>query len=152
VKVLVCTDGSDEAIEAARRGVALLGSIDDLVILCAVDAPPLATAGFESGFAGGLSSPEEIDIAWDDVRVQADEAIERTLQALSTIAMVERRVEVGGAGSVICGVAGDVGADVVVIGSRGRGAIRRALLGSVSMHVVNNSPCPVVVVRAGDEP
>ena len=37
--------------------------------------------------------------------------------------------------------------DVIVIGSRGRGAIRRALLGSVSSHVVHNAPCPVLVIR-----
>jgi nucleotide-binding universal stress UspA family protein len=149
VNVLVCTDGSDDAVEAARRGLALLGTVDTLTVLCAVEAPPLATAGFESGFAGGISSPEEVDRAWEDVRVRADEAIERTLQALSTIAVVERRVEVGSAGAVICDLAGDLGADVVVIGSRGHGALRRALLGSVSTHVVNNAPCPVVVVRAG---
>ena len=40
----------------------------------------------------------------------------------------------------------------MVVASRGHGAIRRALLGSVSTHVVNNAPCPVIVVRehAGD--
>jgi len=37
--------------------------------------------------------------------------------------------------------------DVVVAGSRGHGAIRRALLGSVSTHLVNNAPCPVVILR-----
>jgi nucleotide-binding universal stress UspA family protein len=38
----------------------------------------------------------------------------------------------------------------VVVGSRGRGGIRRALLGSVSDYVVRNAPCSVVVTRSPD--
>lgn len=39
------------------------------------------------------------------------------------------------------------GADLVVVGSRGRGTLSAALLGSVSHHAVQHAPCPVVVVR-----
>ena len=42
-------------------------------------------------------------------------------------------------------------ADLVVIGSRGRGNIKSALLGSVSSHVVHHAPCPVVVVKAPEK-
>jgi nucleotide-binding universal stress UspA family protein len=41
----------------------------------------------------------------------------------------------------------DVGATVLVVGSRGRGGLKRALLGSVSDHLVRRAPCPVLVVR-----
>jgi nucleotide-binding universal stress UspA family protein len=40
--------------------------------------------------------------------------------------------------------------DAIVIGSRGRGAIKRALLGSVSTHVANNTECPVIVISDND--
>jgi nucleotide-binding universal stress UspA family protein len=47
-----------------------------------------------------------------------------------------------------------VGADLVVVGSRGLGGIRRALMGSVSDSVVRHAHCPVLVVRreGGQEP
>lgn len=47
-------------------------------------------------------------------------------------------------------VAESEGANLLVVGSRGLGAFRGMLLGSVSMHCVNQAHCPVVVVR-GDE-
>jgi nucleotide-binding universal stress UspA family protein len=43
-------------------------------------------------------------------------------------------------------------ADLLVVGSRGHGEFSGMLLGSVSLHCVSNSHCPVVVVRDGLEP
>jgi nucleotide-binding universal stress UspA family protein len=41
----------------------------------------------------------------------------------------------------------ELGAGLIVVGSRGRGGLRRALIGSVSDSVVRHAHCPVLVVR-----
>lgn len=149
--VLIGTDGSDDAIAAARTGLGLLGTPTKVTVMCVLDTPGEATAGLESGFAGGMVSDTEVDRAWSLAEQEASEALERTVAGLGTDAPVEQVTRTGDAGPAICRLAEEVGADVVVVGSRGRGAIKRALLGSVSTHVTANAPCPVVVVRAGTE-
>ncbi len=61
---------------------------------------------------------------------------------------VEIRLLEGSPGPVLCRLAADVDADALVIGSRGRGGLKRALLGSVSDYVVRNAPCSVIVSRS----
>jgi nucleotide-binding universal stress UspA family protein len=57
----------------------------------------------------------------------------------------------GDTGETVCQVAAEEKADLVVVGSHGKGWARRAFLGSVSQHVIQHAPCPVLVVRA-EEP
>ncbi|VDN95991.1 unnamed protein product [Rodentolepis nana] len=49
-------------------------------------------------------------------------------------------------GAAICKSAIDHGADIIVIGSRGLGAIKRTLLGSVSDYIVHNASLPVAII------
>ena len=53
----------------------------------------------------------------------------------------------GDPGDVIVEAAEAEHADMVLVGSHGRGPVGRLLLGSVSEFVVRNAPCPVLVVR-----
>lgn len=61
---------------------------------------------------------------------------------------VIRTARIGGAAGVLCRQA--EGADLVVVGSRGRGGFKELLLGSTSHQVATHAPCPVVIV--GPEP
>lgn len=150
MKILIATDGSDDAIEAASQGLELLAGADQVILLSVVHTPPVVSSGMESGFAGGMATPEIVDAAWVGAKEEADRSIDRTVERLGSTAAIERRIETGEPGLAIVAAAEELGVDAIVIGSRGRGAIRRALLGSVSSHVVHNAPCPVLVVRTVD--
>lgn len=149
--VLIGTDGSDDAIAAASTGLGLLAAPERITVVCVLETPGAATAGLESGFAGGMVSDTEVDRAWALAEQDGTAALQRTVEGLGAAAPVEQVTRSGDAGPAICRLAEEVEADVIVVGSRGRGALKRALLGSVSTHVTNNAPCPVVVVRAGTE-
>ena len=55
------------------------------------------------------------------------------------------QAETGTPGHVLVDAA--EGADVLVLGHRGRGAVRSALLGSVGLHCILHAACPVTIVR-----
>lgn len=64
-------------------------------------------------------------------------------------AEVRQLVSEGPPAAVLLGAAKD--ADLLVVGSRGQGGFASAVLGSVSLACVLNSPCPVLVFRGGDK-
>jgi len=148
MRALIGTDGSDDSVRAAAQALPLLANPDIVTVVCVAEIPAAETAGLESGFGGGIANPAEIEAAQAAAYESAKAALELTVTGFSTTARIEQRVEVGDAGAVLCHLAEELGADVVVVGSRGHGRIRRALLGSVSTHVANNAPCPVLIVRA----
>jgi nucleotide-binding universal stress UspA family protein len=155
VHVLIGTDGSEDARAAAVRAVSLLAPADVVTLLSVGEPPVEESAGLESGFAGGVADPGEIAIAWAAVEAAATRVLELTRDAVTPLlpatARVDLRLEYGSPGPDLCRVAAELDADVVAVGSRGQGAIRRALLGSVSSHVVHNAPCAVMVIRAGTD-
>ncbi|MGH7400110.1 MAG: universal stress protein, partial [Candidatus Rokuibacteriota bacterium] len=55
----------------------------------------------------------------------------------------------GAAHREVVALATDERADLIVIGTHGRGGVDRALLGSVADRVVRLAPCPVLTVREG---
>ena len=71
--------------------------------------------------------------------------MERIKAAGGTVAQTHLRV--GAAAKEIVELAEEIGAGLIVVGSRGRGGIRRALMGSVSDSVLRHAHCPVLITR-----
>ncbi len=144
--VVLCVDGSESSTGAAATGLARLAPGGRTIVLTVVEGsdPTLVTG--VSGAAGGTMTPEQLT-ELEDVRVrEGEELLHDVVEALG-LPDAERQVAMGDPGTEIALFAREVGATVLVVGSRGRGGIKRALLGSVSDRLVRHASCPVLVVR-----
>jgi nucleotide-binding universal stress UspA family protein len=144
-RIVVGVDGSETATAALRWAVdeASLRDATLVAVLAWTFVPPAAIA--DPGVIPVAATTMIDDL--DAERTGATRALDAALEGVSTGGVqVERIVSEGSPGDVLVEAA--AGADLVVVGSRGRGGIKSALLGSVSSHVAHHAPCPVVIVRA----
>ena len=142
--IVVAVDGSEISTRAVRAGLALLGDASDAVVVTVTEAgDPMEVTG--TGMAGGTMSTEEFDEREDAFAAEGRRIVGAAAAALG-VPDVQTRVARGSPGPTLCRLAAELSARAIVIGSRGHGGLKRALLGSVSDHVVRNAPCPVVVV------
>jgi nucleotide-binding universal stress UspA family protein len=132
-RILLATDGSKEAELAATAAAELAKST----------ASELQVAHVAAQYPSySRAAGEELP----DVAQQVlDEQVDRLQQAGVTVA--EAHVRVGPPAAVIVALAEHMGAHLIIMGSRGMGGIRRALMGSVSDSVVRHAHCAVMVVR-----
>lgn len=142
--IVGCTDGSPIAHEALAEGLSVLDLAGARVVLVTVAAMPDPMLVTGTGFAGGTVSDAEFDRLQRDDMAAAQSVVDEASSALG-IDGVETKVLIGDAGTAICAFALEIGATAIVAGSRGRGGLIRAVMGSVSDHLVRNAHCPVVV-------
>lgn len=147
---LLCTDGSELALRALEAGLAVIGPPDRIVVATATDpVDPSLMTGI-SGFGTGAIGPQQYDEVVAANRAHAEQHLMDTRHALG-LPDAEAIVVEGDAGRALCELAEELGATVMVAGTRGRGGLKRAVLGSVSDHLVRHAPCPIVITGPGDE-
>jgi nucleotide-binding universal stress UspA family protein len=147
-RVVVGVDGSPGAraalaqalVYAARRGAALVVLAASPVTLMWAGGAPLDIPDTEAVRADTERRAGEL---LDEVRG------EEPMAAIPGVAAVDARVIAAEGRPVPVLLEAARGADLLVVGSRGRGAMRSALLGSVALHCLTHAPCPVVVVHPG---
>jgi nucleotide-binding universal stress UspA family protein len=146
-KVLIAVDGSELANQAGTRAIGLLGTEHQFVVL-EVSPGPFRSPGLGMTLDIDTTPPEVWQDLSDDAVAEARADVAAAAENLG--APARQRVSMGDPAETVCQVAADEKADVVVIGSHGKGWARRAFLGSVSQHIIQHAPCPVLVVRAAD--
>jgi nucleotide-binding universal stress UspA family protein len=140
-QILVATDGSHDSDEALAQAVDLAASEHSrLTIFTAVAPPPTAAylgaaAVAATTIALQAQAQAEAILRQAVDRVPDEIAVRSVLSSEPVRPALLREIAKGPY-------------DLVVMGSRGRGAVRSVLLGSVSHYVLNHSPVPVLIVHA----
>jgi nucleotide-binding universal stress UspA family protein len=143
--VLTPIDGSARALHAVPWAAKLAGSRGTVILFRVIPPEPdYAEALF--AFAGpGEAGVQRIRDEWQRV-AQADFDEAASLIAGSGV-KVERMVAEGEPDEEIVAAADERGADMIAIASHGRGAIGRAIFGSVADRVARTSAVPVLILR-----
>lgn len=121
-KILVPVDGSDNACKAVDR---------------AIDMAEKAKASLEFVYvASHINEHIPSEIVFDRIWEKLPQGIAAT-----------KHVETGSRPKAIIRVAQETHSDIIIMGSRGLGIFKGALIGSVSQKVIEDSPIPVMVVK-----
>jgi universal stress protein A len=138
-KVLIAIDSEPVAVHAAETGVDLALALGaEIAFIHVMDASLIYP-----GDAG--PSPNELISA---AKLEAKRLVAAIRQRLLPQSSILEFFQVGTPSDQIVKAAEEWSADLLVIGSHGRGGMQRALLGSVAEAVMRHAPCPLVVVRA----
>ena len=134
-KILLATDGSEDAELAATTAVGLARSTSSELHVVHTWRP-VPSVHFDALIRREMER---------EAQGILDEQAKKIEGLGGTVA--QARLREGGAAEEIVALAEEIGAGLIAVGSRGRGRIRRALMGSVSDAVVRHARCPVMVVR-----
>ncbi|GAA2450590.1 universal stress protein [Streptomyces lavendulocolor] len=146
-RIVVGVDGSEPSLEALRwaaRQAELTG--DALEAVIAWDHP---ATGWPAVGPAPVPVPPPGPDPEEAARRTLDEAVTATLGGAAA-ASTDRRTVQGPATRALLDRAR--GATLLVVGARGHSGLKAALLGSVSHHLAQHAPCPVVVVRPTPTP
>lgn len=144
MKILLPVDGSDISLEAVRRVVQLAREgLRAHVVLANVQEP---------------ASLYEMLVAHDAEvldRISAEAGVHAMMQAEALLLQAgityEREVAKGDPAHILVDILENYGCDLVVMGARGQGTLRSALLGSVSHELLHAAGVPVMIVKPPQE-
>jgi nucleotide-binding universal stress UspA family protein len=141
-RIVVGVDGSPSSLAALRwavRQAGLTGGTVDAIVAWRMPAS-MTGYGFAPVAMSDCSDMEQI------AKRALNEAISKVVRSDGG-PPVRSLVVQGFPAQVLLNAS--VGADLLVVGSRGHGGFSGALLGSVGQHCVRHAPCPVVIIRDG---
>jgi nucleotide-binding universal stress UspA family protein len=142
-KILLATDGSKEARLAAQAAAELSRDTGSEVHIAYVLPSPRELRGHH------LYSREVMGSVLEQAEGEARSLLEEQAKQIGASGgkLAETHLERGEPDKEIVRLSEELGVGTIVIGSRGLGGLRRALMGSVSESVVRHAHCPGLIVR-----
>lgn len=136
-KILVAVDGSESAKKAFEKSIYLAEKCNSKLDVIHVV--------LDSTYGGDSATTFELI---EDLKENGMKLLEQCKsQAIKNNVIVETLLELGDHAQVIIDVANKNNYDLIIMGSRGLGAFKELLLGSVSFKVMHHARCPVMIVR-----
>lgn len=139
-RILAAYDGSAIADKALRQAVQLAEKTpgSKLTVAHVLYRPQFALEGF------GLVVPEGLE---EKIQAYEDSIIQKAQEQIKELPYTDIAVLTGNPAAAILEYAAEQHCDLIVMGSRGLGAIKEMMLGSVSHHVVQQAKVPVLIVK-----
>ena len=146
-KILLATDSSEEATLAAQTAVDIADKTNSELHVVHVGRLDYGYPIYDPSYA--VPDYVYMERMQENLEQEARKALDAEVERVKAAGgrVVEAHLSMGRPDAEIGKLADDIGAGLIVIGSRGLGGIRRALIGSVSDSVVRHAHCPVLVVR-----
>ena len=140
--MLICSDGSGNALKAAQKGIAMAKEQNACVLLLNIESAGMQnyTVPWQLEVGSAVTVPQitaQQEANQDKVKMLCEQ----------TGVRYRYRQECGHAAEQIVRVAEEEDVDLIVMGSRGLSEWKALLLGSVSSHVLHHAPCSVLIVR-----
>src|SRR5918912_1800955 len=145
-KILLATDGSKEAGLALTTAADLANSTNSELHVAYV-FPTAVQRPFPNPI---LARPaDEMEHELEEAMRQAQEFLDKQVDKVKQegVSVAETHLVRGRPDRVVVNLSEEIGAGLIIMGSRGLGGVRRALMGSVSDSVVRHAHCPVMIVR-----
>jgi nucleotide-binding universal stress UspA family protein len=138
--LLVATDFGDAAVRALTYAVELAALLGARVTVVTVFEVPLPILAAETSLVNAE--------VFDQVLVASGNALGRAVKSLEGRGVeIASLLREGDAHRVVRDLCGEIGADLVVLGTHGRQGISRAILGSVAESILRDAPVPVLTLR-----
>lgn len=147
-KMLLATDGSEEAELAAKSAVELADSTGSELHVVYVEPLPDFMKKHDAGTPG-----YDLEL-YEKIEEEGRETLRKLTWRVKVAGgiVTGSHLRMGAVAEEIVDLAGELDVDLIIVGSRGLRGIRRAIAGSVSESVFRNARCPVMVVRPKGDP
>jgi nucleotide-binding universal stress UspA family protein len=141
-RILVAIDGSDSSMDAADYAISIAKKYDAelyaLHVIHPADVDLLPGPAQTSAYSLVINTNKKSEEYLDKVKLKANEyAITIKTEVIAAINLAEGIVD----------YAEGKNTDIIVVGTRGKSGIKKALLGSIAANVVTYAHCPVLVIK-----